>query len=104
MAHFEVFDDTHPPENTPILWHDGDTAPHPITGRPVLNLFVFQGNRPTFRLDDAEDGLQRGRFPGSVPTQQTDHLARIDLQANILEGVDRPVVDVDVRKLKKRLA
>src|SRR6185436_13875953 len=54
------------------------------------------------RTDQAEDRLERRRFPGGVAAQQADELALADDEVRVLEDVDLPVVRVDRLQLEQR--
>src|SRR6266550_9223342 len=95
-AHLEVLQHRHRPEQPPVLRHDRHPLPDPIAGVAAGHLLPAKLDRAVARLHEAENRLQRRGLSRSVATEQRHKLAFADVQVQVLQDVDLPVVRVDV--------
>ena len=104
-AHLEVLADRHAREDAPALGRLGDADLARPRGRSVSWISrPSKTDRALLRRQDPGDRAQRRRLAGAVGADQRDDLARVDLERDALERLDRAVEGVDVLDLEDRLA
>jgi hypothetical protein len=101
-AHLEVLRNGHRREQAAVLRDDRHALPDPVRRRPLGDVLAVELDQAVARADDPEDRLQRRRLPGGVAAEETDELARADLETRALEDVDLAVVRVDVGETEER--
>jgi hypothetical protein len=101
-AHLEVLAHAHRREEAPVLGHDRHAAPDPVARRSPGHVLAVEEHAALPWLDDPEARLQGRRLPGGVPPQQADELALADLDRDVVEDVDLPVVGVHPLELEQR--
>ena len=94
-AHFQVLTNRHLLENPSSLRAQSHTKRHDPVGIHVGNHFSFKGDRTGAGLQNARNCIQGCGFTCTVCTDQGDNLPLIDIKGDILNGVDRTVINVD---------
>src|SRR5205823_5683587 len=73
----------------------------PPVGRRVAEVVALEADLAGAHRPEARDRLECRRLAGPVGADEGDHLALADREGDSLEGLDLPVVDVDVLELEK---
>lgn len=85
---------------------DGNPIVHPMApGWPLflhttIDLVAEESDAPIARLEQARDSTKQSTFTGSVASDNGDDFALRHLHVNGLEGMNRPIVHVDVGNLQ----
>src|SRR3954447_21688814 len=103
-AHLQVFEHCHRTEEPAVLGDDREALLDPVARRAAGHVLAAEEHLAAARPDDAERRLQRRRLARRVAAEQADELARVHVQRESLQDVDRPVVRVDRVELEERLA
>ena len=90
----------HRREEAPVLRDDRHAAADAVARRTPGHVLAPEHDASASRLDDAEDGLERRRFPGGVAAEKADELALADLERDALEDLDLAVVRGDAVELE----
>jgi hypothetical protein len=78
-------------EDTPPLWHKGNTLPGTPVGRPASNILILPSNLPFASLHVTGYCLQQARLAGPISTQHRQYLPLRHFQGNLGEGYDSAV-------------
>ena len=90
-AHAQVFFNGHPREDAAAFRHHDQALRHqlpsalPFDGAPLIAHLTACG------LQQATDGLECGGLAGAVGTDQTDQLARVQIQTQVLDSLNATV-------------
>ena len=99
-AHLEVLEHRHPGEDAAPLRRLGHAHRRDLVGRHVAERVPLSEICPVRGCMQPGDRLQRRALAGAVRADQRDDLALLDLNRDALQGVDVPVVGVDVVDLE----
>jgi len=107
-AHRQVLLDGEIGEDAPVLRHVPDPESADLVGGTPGDLLPVEADGAAGHLDQAHDGLERGRLARAVAPQQPEPLAGIDLEARRLEqrGAGEPeahIVETEQRHGVDRL-
>src|SRR5262249_21968502 len=103
-AHLQVLEHAHRREEAPVLGDDRHALRDPIAGRPLGDVLAREAHAALAWAHDAEHGLQRRRLARGVAAEQADELALGDLEVDLLEDADLPVVRDHMVELEERVA
>jgi hypothetical protein len=84
-AKFEIFPDRHPGEEAAPLRDESDAAFDNPLGWLHGDGVALPSDRPGAWYQEASNRLEEGRFPGSVGTDQGDHLSGADRETNPMQ-------------------
>src|SRR5690606_39889757 len=101
-ADLEVLPHRHPLEQATVLGDHRHAGLHALCGGPPGHVLAVDVDGSAGRLDDAQDGLERGGLAGGVASQEADHLAFVDDEVDVLQDVGGSVVGGDALELENR--
>src|SRR6185437_12612970 len=100
--HLQVLEHGHAREQPPPLRRLADSHPYDVVRRRADDVLAVEENAAALGLVDALDRAQRRRLAGTVRADQRHYLALVHRERDALDGLDRPVVGVDVVELEQR--
>ena len=83
--------------------HMGQALLHDLVRADALDALALVQHITRFGVQQAGDGLQGGGFSCTVGTDQGDDLALVDLERDVLHGVDVAVIHIDIVYFQHRL-
>ncbi len=99
-AHLQVFLDGQRGEDAAAFRDMAHAGLHDQVRVHVGDVLVLQDDFALLWMDQAGDGAQGGAFAGAVGADEGDDLAFLDVQRDPLQGMDAPVVAVNVFQVR----
>ena len=90
LADHEVLHDRYGLKQLGLLERAGNTSGNDGVGRQAQQIDTAEGNRSPFRMIEAADAIEHGGLAGPVGPNETEDLAFIDIERDIVEGDDAP--------------
>src|SRR6266566_872281 len=100
-THLEVLQHRHRPEEPAVLGNDRHPLPDPVARVAAGHFLAPKFDGAVARLYEAKDRLQRRGLSRGVAAEERHELAFANIQIQVLEDVDLPVVRVDVRQAQE---
>ena len=88
-------------EYTAALRHLGQTKADDFVGFHLADQVTVIGDLAAGQLEQAGDGMHGGGFASTVCTDQSNDLAFVHMERNILDGVDGTVINIDIFNRKQ---
>src|SRR5262249_53076450 len=95
-ADLEILLDRQLGEDAPLLGHIAEAAPRDLMGRRTRDVLALEHDLANTLFNEADDRTEGRRLAGAVAPEQRNHLAAIDLEADIEQDVRRAVMAVEV--------
>ncbi len=95
-AHLQVFEHGQTRENLAPFGRMADAQAHDVVRRQLLNLLTIQHDSPGTRPQAAGNCQQGRRLAGPIGADQGHDLARLHLDRNALEHLDRAIARLNV--------
>ena len=99
-AHLQVFKDGHLEENPPPLGDVGKPLVDQLVALGVGDVLAQKLNGAGAGAEHAGNGFEGGGLACAIGADERHHLAGLDLEGDVLEGMDFAVVDVDIINLE----
>jgi len=95
-SELEVLPNRQPREKLPSLGHHGNPQADDFIRTEEMNLLRIEGDGTLSGFDEAGDRSKEGRFARSVRTDDGDPFSLLDLETHLPEGLDVPIIDVNL--------
>src|ERR687887_170888 len=99
-AHLEVLEHAHAREQPPAFRRLGDAPLDDVVGGGMRDVAALEANPSAPRAVEPVDRAERRRLAGAVRADQRHDLARLDLDRDALQRLDRAVVGVHILDLE----
>src|SRR5262249_52044231 len=90
-AHLEVFEHGHLRKHDAPLGHIGETTAEDEVGSEPADLLAVEANGARARMQEANDGLERGRLARTVGPDDAHDFTGVDVEREAVEDVDLAV-------------
>ena len=101
--HLQIFLHRHLQKDPAPLGHLGQTVGHQLIRPHIADVVSLKNDAPRLGAQQAGDGLQGGGLAGAVGPDEGDDLPLVHVEGDVLDGVDGPIVDVDVLHIQQRV-
>ena len=101
-AHLEVLADRHVREHALAAGQEADAVLHALLGRDVGDRRAVQPHHTPRRRAEPGDHPEDRRLAGAVRSEQREHLAATDLEADVEQDLHVAVREVDGADLERR--